>query len=173
MFRWRQNAGNDERSSMRLHIKLTKILALAGLALLAACGGPPELYVDDVVLRLSPVDSNPSAFYFTVHGGAKDVYLMTVVSESAIRTEMHESSVDPKTGAMAMAPLDRVLIPAKGKVVFAKGGKHVMVWGINQVARRLGEIRTDFVFSNGERIRVNGVVQEMDGSIPDEKKAIS
>jgi periplasmic copper chaperone A len=140
---------------------------------LASCGAPRQLRVDEAKLVLSPVDSNPSALYFTVHGGQEDADLIFVVSDSAIRTEMHESGMDKATGAMTMTPMDKVKIPAKGKVVFKRGGKHVMVWGVNLKARRLGEIGLEFVFSNGERILVDAVVEEMDGTIPDERKAVT
>jgi periplasmic copper chaperone A len=149
------------------------VSALIPFALLASCSGPAQVYVDNVVVKLSPVDSNPSAMYFTVHGGAKDVYLEEVVSPSVIRSEMHNSGMDAKTGMMTMEPIDRIKVPANGKLIFKQGGKHVMVWGVNLVARKLGEIKTQFIFSNGDRIEVEGVVQEMDGSVPDEKKAIS
>ncbi len=143
-------------------------LSVATMVLLASCSPAPRLYIDNVVLKLSPVDSNPSALYFTVTGGPKDVYLEEVVSSSVIRTEMHESGVDPKTGEMSMTPLERVLIPAKGKVEFKQGGKHVMMWGVNLVARRLGEIKTEYVFSNGDRLSAVGDVVRMDGSKPDQ-----
>jgi periplasmic copper chaperone A len=138
---------------------------------LASCGPTAELKVKDVVLTLSPVDSNPSSLHFTVHGGPKDVYLISVTSPSVIRSQMHDVGVDPKTGMVSMAPMDRVLIPAKGKVEFKKGGKHVMVWGVNLVPRRLGEMETEFLFNTGERISVDAIVQEADGTEPDEKKA--
>jgi copper(I)-binding protein len=149
------------------------LVAFPALALLGSCGPAPKLRVNDVVLKLSPVDTNPSVLYFTVHGGTQDVKLYSVTSSSVIRTEMHESGVDPKTGAMTMGPIKQVPIPAKGTVKFERGGKHVMVWGANLRARRLGEMETEFLFSNGDRILVDTPVQEMDGSVPDEKKAIS
>ena len=68
------------------------------------------------MIKLNPVDSNPSAMYFTVLGGPKEVYLLSVTSTSVIRTEMHESGVDPKTGPMTMSKIDRVKIPVDGKV---------------------------------------------------------
>ena len=68
-----------------------------------------------------------------------------------------------------MRKLDRVLIPADGKVEFKQGGKHVMVWGVNLVGRRLGEVEAQFLFSNNERIVVKARVEEMDGREPDEK----
>lgn len=140
--------------------------------LLASCGPTPQLRVHDATLTLSPIDSNPSAFYFKVLGGPKNVYLISVSSPSVIRSEMHDVSVDSKTKAVMMKPMDRVLIPADGKVEFKTGGKHVMMWGVNLVARRLGVMETEFVFNTGERILVKARVQEVDGTDPDEKKAI-
>jgi copper(I)-binding protein len=86
---------------------------------------------------------------------------------------MHDVGVDPKTGAVTMKPMNRVLIPSGEKIEFKKGGKHVMMWGVNLIPRRLGEIETEFLFSNNERILVKARVQEMDGTDPDEKKALN
>jgi periplasmic copper chaperone A len=151
----------------------TACFAGATMLLLASCGPTPQLRIHDATLTLSPVDSNPSAFHFKVLGGPKDLYLISVSSPSVIRSEMHDVGVDPKTGAVTMKPMDRVFIPADGKVEFKKGGKHVMMWGVNLVARRLGVMETEFVFNNGNRILVKAVVQELDGTEPDEKKALN
>jgi periplasmic copper chaperone A len=151
----------------------TFTLGTAAMALmLASCEPTPQLKVKEAVLTLSPVDSNPSSYHFNVYGGPKDVYLLRVSSPSAIRAEMHDVGVDPKTGAVSMSPMNRVLIPAGKKVEFKRGGKHVMMWGVNLIPRRLGEIETEFLFSNNERILVKARVQETDGTDPDEKKAI-
>ncbi len=158
---------------MKLQNRVLSIFAAAAILALSACGSPPKLRVDEARLILSPVDSAPSGLYFTVHGGEKDVQLFRVVSDSAIRSEMHESGTDPKTGAMTMTPQDKILIPAKSKVAFKQGGKHVMMWGVNLRARKLGEMPLEFVFSNGDRILVDAVVQEVDGTIPDERKAVT
>lgn len=147
-------------------------LSASAAILLSSCSPTPQLRVHDALLTLSPVDSNPSSLHFTVLGGPKDVYLLSVGSPSVIRSEMHDVGVDPKTGAVTMKPLDRVLIPADGKVEFKKGGKHVMMWGVNLVPRRLGIMETELVFNSGDRIWVKALVQEADGSEPDEKKAL-
>jgi len=152
------------------------IFALFGAAtalFLTSCGPMPQLKVKEAVLTLSPVDSNPSAYHFNVYGGPADVYLLRVSSPSAIRTEMHDVGVDPKTGAVTMKPMNRVLIPSGKKIEFKKGGKHVMMWGVNLIPRRLGEIETEFLFSNNQRILVKARVQEIDGTDPDEKKALN
>jgi copper(I)-binding protein len=161
------------KAKMKHLNRIMSLFGLVALACLSACGEPPKLRVDEAKLILSPVDSNPSGLYFTVHGGTEDVSLFRVVSDSAIRSEMHESGKDPETGAMTMTAQEKILIPAKSKVEFKQGGKHVMMWGVNLRARRLGEIPLEFVFSNGDRILVDAVVEEVDGTIPDERKAVT
>jgi periplasmic copper chaperone A len=157
---------------MQIGTKLRAISLVGAISLaLISCGRPRELRVDDVVLTLSPVDSNPSTMHFTVHGGEKDAKLLSVTSPSAVRAEMHESTRDAE-GMMSMEKLEHVLIPRKSTLKFGEGGKHVMFWGVNLKARKLGEMETEFLFSNGDRILVDAVVQEMDGSVPDEKKAL-
>lgn len=152
--------------------RIFTLSAVAAAFLLGSCGPTPQLKVKEAVLTLSPVDSNPSAFHFNVYGGPEDVYLLRVSSPSAVRTEMHDVTVDAKTGAVTMSPMNRVFIPSGETVAFKKGGKHVMMWGVNVIPRKLGEIETEFLFSNNERILVKARVQEIDGSDPDEKKAI-
>jgi periplasmic copper chaperone A len=137
------------------------VFLLLSALLLSSCGAPPELRVREAVVKLSPVDNNPSALYFTVHGGMEDVNLVRVTSRSAIRIEMHDTVSDPKTGMLTMKPIQRIGIPAKGKVEFRRGGKHVMLWGINLPARRLEKMEIDFVFSNGDRIRVTAPLEKI------------
>ena len=138
------------------------LFAIPFLALLAnGCGGPAELRVDNAVVKLSPVDDNPSALYFTVHGGEADVDLLRVSSASVVRSDMHDSGVDSKTGMMTMASIDRVKIPAKAKVEFKQGGRHVMLYGINLIARRLEKLDAEFLFSNGDRIVVTAPLEKI------------
>lgn len=147
------------------------LIAAASLGFLASCSPTPQLRVHDAVLKLNPVDQNPSALYFNVLGGDKDVWLLNVVSNSVIRSEMHESKMDAKTGAMTMEPLERVKIPANGKVEFKQGGKHVMMWGVNTIPRKLGEMDVVFIFSNGEQIKVTADVEKAGTEAADEKMA--
>jgi len=152
--------------------RIFTLSAAAAALLLGSCGPTPQLKVKEAVLTLSPVDSNPSAFHFNVYGGPEDVYLLRVSSPSAVRVEMHDVVADAKTGVVSMVPMSRVLIPSGETVAFKKGGKHVMMWGVNLIPRRLGIIEAEFLFSNNVRILVKARVQEIDGSDPDEKKAI-
>ncbi len=137
------------------------LLAITPALLLSACSQEPVLRVNEAVVKLAPVDQNPSAMYFTVYGGPTDVELISVSSRSAIRAEMHESSVDAKTGMATMTPVKRLKIAKGSKVEFRRGGKHVMVWGINKPARRLERLDMEFVFSNGDRILVETPIEKI------------
>ncbi len=138
---------------------LLPIAVLACLAPLAACGDPAPTYVDQAWVRVSPNKDSPSAGYFTVHGGDVATTLRGVLTDRAIRVEMHES-VKGDNGVMSMKPIDSVEIPAKGTVAFAPGGKHLMLWNLNQDAVDQGKMPMTFLFSNGDRIIVDAVVQK-------------
>jgi copper(I)-binding protein len=135
-------------------VRLAFPLLLAGLA---ACSEPPPLYVDGAYVRLNANPQAPAAAYFTIHGGAEPVVLRGVTTDEAVRVEMHESTTE---GGMAMMKaLDQVNVPAKATVKFEPGGKHVMLWSVNKAALADGKMSFTFLFSNGDRILVDAVVQ--------------
>ncbi|GAO38225.1 hypothetical protein SCH01S_10_00350 [Sphingomonas changbaiensis NBRC 104936] len=133
-------------------IALLGLTALSAVAL-TGCAKKAQLNVTDAYVRYSPVPDNPSAAYFTVHGGDKDVKLIDVLTDVAIRTEMHESM---KSGDMAsMKRVMSVTIPAHSIVKFEPGGLHVMLWKINPGLKPPKSITLTFAFSNGERIQAD------------------
>jgi copper(I)-binding protein len=140
------------------------LLLLAGPLLLSACADPIPLYVDSAWIRPSANPETPSAGYFTVHGGPVDVELRGVIADRVQRIEIHESGSE---GGMAtMKPVDAVKIPAKTVVVFAPGGKHLMMFGVNAREAIDGNIPLTFIFSNGDRIIANAVLQKTGDAAP-------
>ena len=129
---------------------------LAAVAALAGCSQPRELYVSDAWVRLPAVAGRPAAAYFTLHGGATDATLITVSTDVAIKTEMHETKNEG--GAMTMAPLASVAVPARGKVAFAPGGRHVMLFDLNPSVKRGGAMTLTFSFASGLRIQQDATV---------------
>lgn len=146
-------------------------LALFSLASLAACGDPAPTYVDQAWIRVSPNADSPSAGYFTVHGGEAPVTLRGVLTDRAQRVEMHESV--EQGGMMTMRPVESVDVPAKGTVVFAPGGKHIMLWGVNPAAVEQGKMPLTFLFSNGDRIIVDAVIQKPKETAAPEDEAMN
>ncbi len=133
------------------------IFAVTALIGVAACAQPQQLSVEKAWVRLAAVKGGPAAGYFTIHGGPSDATLINVTTDVAIRSEMHESM--SAGGVSSMKPIARVEIPAKTDVVFAPGGRHVMLFDVNPGIKP-GERTITFTltFADGTRILQNAAV---------------
>jgi len=144
---------------MRLPPMALPLIALVAPVALSACADPAPLYVDKAWVQLNPNSDGPASGYFTIHGGgAADARLLRVSSEAAQRIEMHESV--EKNGMMTMQAIDSVDVPAKSKVEFAPGGKHLMIFNINPAIVESGKLTMIMMFSNGDRLIVDAVIQK-------------
>jgi copper(I)-binding protein len=132
---------------------ISKVAIGAALALLAACQPPAQLLVEKANVQLSPVTDNPSVLYFTIRGGPEDTELRSISSPNILRLEMHETVEE--NGMSMMKPITAVAVPKRGKVEFEPSGKHVMVWGVGESAKKAGQAEFVFTFSNGEKIAVD------------------
>ena len=126
---------------------------LAGLAVLAGCAPEKQLYVSDAWVRLAAVPGRPAAGYFTVHGGPTDATLITVATDIAIKTEMHETKPSANGRGMTMAAVRSVPVPALGTVPFAPGGRHAMLFDLDPSVKPGGIITFTFAFGDGLRIQ--------------------
>ena len=130
-------------------------LGVAAMAL-ASCSPPKELSVDGAWVRLGAVTGRPAAAYFTVHGGPTPATLISVTTDVAIKSEMHETM--DKGGLSTMAPLAKVEIPANTDVAFAPGGRHVMLFDMNSGIKPADRVTLTFAFADGTRIINNATV---------------
>ncbi|KQN29265.1 copper chaperone PCu(A)C [Sphingomonas sp. Leaf38] len=130
-------------------------LGVAAMAL-ASCALPKELSVDGAWVRLGAVTGRPAAAYFTVHGGPTPATLISVTTDVAIKSEMHETMA--KNGVTSMTPLARVEIPAKTDVAFAPGARHVMLFNMNPGIKPADRVMLTFAFADGTRILNNATV---------------
>lgn len=151
--------------------QLSIIFASLAAVFLSSCGQGDVLYVNDVVVNLSPVDGNPSSGYAKIHGGTEDVTLISVTSDDVMRMEMHETVEED--GVAKMKNLEKTLIPAGGTVKFEPGGKHLMIWGIGGGSVAQGTLKMLFIFSNDDRIEVNAVIKKIGPPDSDAEKADS
>lgn len=144
------------------------LIAFATPFTLSACGDPAPTYIDQAWVRLSPNKDMPSAGYFVAHGGDAGTRLRGVLTDYALKVEMHESmSEGTGNGAMmSMKPLESVDIPAKSTVAFAPGGKHLMLWGVNDTAISRGKMTLTFLLANGDRLLVDAIIQKPGGAAP-------
>jgi hypothetical protein len=155
----------DPENLMRFSPRLLSLpTLLAASFVLTSCADPVPLYVDQAWVRPATSADAPAGGYFVIHGGPEDVKLRGIETEAAQRIEMHQSMM--KGGMMTMAPLDAVDVPAKTTVAFAPGGKHLMIFGLNPVAVSAGKLTMTMIFSNGDRLLVDAVVQKPGGAAP-------
>ncbi len=87
--------------------------------------------------------------------------LRSIETDAAVRLEMHESTTHE--GMASMEPITAVDVPAGATVAFAPGGRHLMIWQINQQAIAAGKMELRLIFSNGDRLLVDAVIQGPDG----------
>ncbi len=130
-------------------------MLLAALVMLGACQAK-GITIDKGYVRLPAVKGQPAAAYFTVHGSGKDNTLISITTEYAIRSEMHESM---KTGTMAtMKPIDHLALPADGTIDFKPGGKHLMLYDVNPEIVPGRTLALTFTFSDGTRLAYPALV---------------
>ena len=135
------------------------ILAATLLAPMLALGGchhravsqstvtaaPPGIVVSQARLVLPPVKGNPGAAYFTVgNESSAPARLVRVEIVGAQKTEMHQTS------GGTMGPLPQVDIAPGQRVIFAPGGRHVMVFGLAPSLAIGGSSQIIFHFQDGK-----------------------
>lgn len=139
-------------------LALTAVLTLAST--LAGCDESPEsIGLKSGAVVTNPVAGRPSAGYFTLVNGPKDLVLEYARVPLAVRTEMHETL--DEGGRMIMKPIDRVRIPANSTLEFKPGGKHLMVFDLDPTATRIGRAVIQLRFSDGSQIEYNAPVSTM------------
>jgi len=131
------------------------IALLAALVTLGACQRH-DMFIDKGYVRLAAVKGQPAAAYFTLHGSGKDNTLISISTEYAIRSEMHESM---KMGGMSsMKPIDHLPLPAGGTIAFEPGGKHLMLYDVNPEIVPGRTLALTFTFSDGARVQYPALV---------------
>lgn len=106
---------------------MTRWLALASFALLAACGGAaPPIVASDVEIRPPMPGMQMSAGYLTLrNNSSEDITIDRVTSPQFGQVEMHETVIEG--GIAKMSALGRLVLPAGAAVEFKPGGKHLML----------------------------------------------
>ena len=127
--------------------------AAIGIAVaLAGCNRPKEVWTEKGWVRLSAVKGQPAAAYLTIHGGPAPATLISITTDVAIKSEMHESM------GGGMTALPRLAIPARTTVKFAPGGKHVMLFNVNPGIRPGSTMTLPLTFADGTRILQDAAV---------------
>ncbi|HEX5536830.1 MAG TPA: copper chaperone PCu(A)C [Sphingobium sp.] len=141
---------------------LAALTALVAPLALVSCAEPQPLYVDQAWIRPNPNGQGPAAGYLVIHGGEAAVRLLRVTSDAAMRIEMHQSVT--QDGMTTMEKIDSLDVPAKEKVTFEPGGKHLMIFNINPAAIQAGKLTMTLLFSNDDRLIVDAQIRDAGGA---------
>ncbi|MBA3898219.1 MAG: copper chaperone PCu(A)C [Sphingomonadaceae bacterium] len=140
-------------------------LAMIAALALAGCGQKAEQRVDEAWVRLGATPVTPGAAYLTIHGGPTADRLLDVSSPVVIRAEMHETMASGNMASMKRIE-GGVAIPAKGKVEFKPGGRHVMLFNVNPGIVPPRTLPLIFTFASGERIEVDAALRRAGDAAP-------
>jgi periplasmic copper chaperone A len=98
-------------------------------------------------IRLAAVPGRPAAGYFELRIEGDRGALVSVTSPQAGRIEMHETM---SSGSMSsMRPLQRIAVRDGDNLVFAPGGRHLMIYDVDPAVRPGGELSFTLNFERG------------------------
>ncbi len=139
-------------------------LPMAMLAIgLSACQSEtpdkaPALIASGAEISLSPIEGRPAAAYFTLIAQGRDAVLVGVDIAGAERTMLHQTITENGISKMEASP--SFSVKSGEKLVFERGGKHVMVFGLKDVAPEQNVAMT-LRFENGETLAVEAIAKAL------------
>lgn len=109
-----------------------------------------ELNVSHAWIRVLPGGA-PAGGYFVLHNGARQpVVLVSARSAAFGHVMMHKTAEEG--GLSRMLPVERVEVPAGGKVTFASGGFHSMLMQPNRKVAVGDRINITLEFAGGQKL---------------------
>lgn len=146
---------------------------MAAMLALAGCGTPAADHdasagnnqhagatTDRPVFQLPVLPGRPGAAYFSIDVPADHGALVGVTSPQAGRIEMHETM---RQGSMSgMRPMERIP-PENGRIVLARGGRHLMLFDVNPQLADGGTAQIVLRFEHGQTQTLGAVVMDAGG----------
>lgn len=133
-------------------------LWVLGVTALVGCSSG-SLTIQDAWVRPGVAAGN-SAVYFVVDNplGEADS-LLQATTPAAGAVELHET-MHHADDTMSMTPQAEVSIPARSKVIFEPGGKHIMLINLVQDLKPGDIIRITLTFANAGALELDVLVRE-------------
>jgi copper(I)-binding protein len=140
------------------HVLLEALTALVVMAAGAVTGGG-ALTVTDAWIPETPPGVRVAAGYLTVtNGGKTPVSLQGVESPDYRQVEMHRTVMHD--GLADMEEVRSLPVPPRGRLVFARGGNHFMLYDPKRVFHVGDTVRLVLVFSDKRRLAVTVPVRD-------------
>jgi len=128
---------------------MKRLVPIMAALLLAGCdvSEPTPVTPAAPTIRLPAVPGRPAAGYFELRIEGDRGALVSVTSPQAGRVEMHETRM---SGTMSsMRPVRRVAVRNGENLVFAPGGRHLMIYDLDPVVRPGGDFTFVLHFERG------------------------
>ena len=120
-----------------------------------------SLTIKDAWTRATPPKAKGGgAFVSITNNGSEDARLTGAASDYAMRTEIHQMSMNDGVMQMRKAD-DGVVIPAGETVELKPGGYHVMFMGLKQPFKMDEELKVTLEFENADPVDVTFPVLKM------------
>jgi len=133
----------------RAGARLTALLVAA-----AAIAAEPAIEVNDPWISEAPPGTGVAAAYLEIrNGGETPATLIGASSPRFDRVEMHESGI--RDGMASMRRLEQVEIPPQGRVAFAPGGGHFMLFGKPPLPRAGEDVPLALQFADGTVVELS------------------
>jgi periplasmic copper chaperone A len=131
-----------------------------------------SVMIKQVQIRAMPPGSPSSAAYLVMHNHSdKDQVLVAAEMNDVTNVEIHQHvMVD---GNMQMRQVEKVIIPAGEVIVFAPGGFHIMLIGLERPFKVGENVPLSLTFESGDVITVNAKVvmpEDIDLPMPEKHK---
>jgi len=135
-----------------------KTIAAAAVFTLVSLPSFAEIMINDAYARsASPNAKTGAAFMQIMNTGDTDDQLIDVRTDAAKRTELHTHIM--RDGIANMIHVEEgFTIPANGMTMLERGGKHVMMMGLNNPFVQGETISITFVFEQAGEIVVDVVI---------------
>lgn len=138
-----------------------RALLLSALALTLVAGAAQAApKVEGAWSRPAAQGTTGVGFMTLVNPDAKADALVSVESPAAGEVQIHLTRV--VNGVASMTKLDRVAVPAGGRVTFAPGGYHLMLIGLTKPLKPGDAAPATLTFASGAKVKASFVV----GSAP-------
>lgn len=111
-------------------------------------------------VRLLPPSSPATGVFMTLTNASKqDRFLIKALSDRAKKVELHNHIMEG--GMMKMREVEKIKIPAKGKVTLKPGGLHIMLIGLSKPLQEGEKIPLTLVFKDGLKKAIEPEVKKI------------
>ena len=105
--------------------------------------------------------TDTAAFVVIENRSAVDRALVGASTDAAEKVELHEMRMD--AAMMRMSPVQRIALPAGGKVELKPGGLHLMLFGLKKPPAPGDEMALKLMLDDGTSVTLNAPVRRREG----------